>query len=281
MVAFVEPGYPRRMLRILTLCLASSLLFVVACGGDTGASDTGASDTGASDTGARDTGAPGIDAPSSGPDAPGDRPDVPGLDAPLFADDAFSTDDAPAVVTDDAPAPARDAPATADDAPRPAEDAFSNADAPASGTFCGGIAGIVCRSRADYCNYDCTIPDGAGTCEARPDVCSREVDPVCGCDGMTYTNPCQAAAAGQPVRSRGACPGGADCRTEGGPWPGQGGGTGGRSAGPGYDPRGLGCCMGDRSGSPPRSSSLSPRVMARRRRSVRTSATGVTRSSIR
>jgi hypothetical protein len=72
---------------------------------------------------------------------------------------------------------------------------------------CGGIAGVVCRA-GEYCAMDvgtCQIPDGAGTCQPMPNVCMDVVDLVCGCDGKTYNNACQAARAGTSVASTGAC----------------------------------------------------------------------------
>jgi hypothetical protein len=72
---------------------------------------------------------------------------------------------------------------------------------------CGGIAGVVCRA-GEYCAMDvgtCQIHDGAGTCQPMPDVCMDVVDFVCGCDGKTYNNACQAARAGTSVASAGTC----------------------------------------------------------------------------
>jgi hypothetical protein len=46
---------------------------------------------------------------------------------------------------------------------------------------------------------------GRGTCLPRPEVCPDHVEQVCGCDGKTYDNACDALAAGVSVAARGAC----------------------------------------------------------------------------
>jgi hypothetical protein len=53
---------------------------------------------------------------------------------------------------------------------------------------------------------------GAGTCTTRPTVCDDGVDPVCGCNGATYNNACDAEAAGVSVAAEGPCPDVEDCR---------------------------------------------------------------------
>lgn len=57
---------------------------------------------------------------------------------------------------------------------------------------------------ADYCAADSC--DAEGTCEAKSVNCLDILDPVCGCDGETYGNGCEAAAVGVRVESDGVCP---------------------------------------------------------------------------
>jgi hypothetical protein len=89
----------------------------------------------------------------------------------------------------------------------PEEDVQVDESLKAGGRTCGGPRDLTCR-KADYCATPpntCPGPKQIGLCRARPGICPNVVIPVCGCDGMTYPNACQAARAGASVAHQGAC----------------------------------------------------------------------------
>ena len=82
----------------------------------------------------------------------------------------------------------------------------------------GNGAGALCNDAPDmacdegfFCDYPIdtmcgAIVDEAGTCKPRPEACDLNYDPVCGCDGQTHGNTCEAQMAGTSVASTGECP---------------------------------------------------------------------------
>jgi cysteine-rich repeat protein len=68
----------------------------------------------------------------------------------------------------------------------------------------GCTAATDCPEGA-YCARRPGVCDGEGVCRPRPGTCIMLYAPVCGCDGHTYGNACEAAAAGTSVRARGRC----------------------------------------------------------------------------
>jgi hypothetical protein len=76
---------------------------------------------------------------------------------------------------------------------------------PTVGKMCGGIAAIPCGA-GQYCRIDAPMyPDKSGVCTVRPQVCPMIYKPVCGMNGKTYGNACQAASDGASVDHAGPC----------------------------------------------------------------------------
>lgn len=76
------------------------------------------------------------------------------------------------------------------------------------GAVCGGLLGKTC-DKGSYCDFpaatQCGSGDQQGNCLPTPSGCTTEVAEVCGCDGMTYNNACEANRAGVSVATTGKC----------------------------------------------------------------------------
>lgn len=78
---------------------------------------------------------------------------------------------------------------------------------------CADGSEVVCNSNKDcsedkYCQFsegECGKSNTSGKCILKPEICTMDYTPVCGCDLVVYPNRCKAASQGISILNIGEC----------------------------------------------------------------------------
>ncbi len=129
-----------------------------------------------------------------------------GCSASRPAGDGATVDPPPNSTPQPEPEPEAEPEPEPDPEPEPEPEPEPDPESGARG--CGARLGDTC-AEDEYCAYEpsqiCGWADATAVCKKKPEMCTMEFDPVCGCDAKKYANACAAAAAGTGVMNKGEC----------------------------------------------------------------------------